>query len=83
MQEYWMIFAALAVVVCTVVKPFRRMLKKLLLILTGPAALAAVNFVGGYVGVPVGVNIWTLLISLTLGLPGVCGLLILRILLNV
>ena len=83
MQEYWLIGGIIAtVIVFAAVKPLRRLLKVSLKILLGPAALAAVNFAGGLIGVGLGINIWTVIVSVVLGLPGVCSLLVLRILLQ-
>ncbi len=50
----------------------------LLFILSGVAAFTVVNIISSYTGVSVPVNLWTVGTSAALGLPGVLGLLLIR-----
>ncbi|MCL2694260.1 MAG: pro-sigmaK processing inhibitor BofA family protein [Oscillospiraceae bacterium] len=50
--------------------------KAVLSMLTGGGSLAAVSFVGGLFGLSIAVNIYTVFIALTLGIPGVVLLLL-------
>ncbi len=48
----------------------------------GICALAAVNIAGAFTGVSLGLNLFSGLVCLVLGIPGVIGLLLLKLLFN-
>lgn len=48
--------------------------------IAGAAAMGVVNLFSGFTGVGLAVNAWSLLTAVLLGLPGVTGLLFLRLL---
>ncbi len=57
-----------------------RFLKTLLLsAASGLSAFAAVNLLSGVTGVGIAVNVWTALVSAFFGIPGVLGLLLIRL----
>lgn len=81
-MEHILFYAAIAVAALIILRiftlPVRWIFKLLLNTLTGFLGLLAVNWLGSYIGVSVGINIVNALIVGTFGLPGLVLLLLLR-----
>lgn len=77
-------YAILAAVVlllaaAIIIKPMRKMLKVALNCAAGVIALLIVSLLGGYIGVLLAVNGYTLATAAVLGLPGIALLLLLKL----
>jgi len=56
-------------------KPLKRVMKVIVNSALGCAALIGLNYIGGWAGIKIGINLYTAVITGTLGVPGV-GLII-------
>lgn len=84
-MSYIMYFAVGIILLFLVVKilawPIKILWKLVVNGVLGAVLLIIVNFLGGYLGFSIGINIWTALIAGFFGVPGVIFLLIFKFLL--
>ncbi len=71
--------AAILFVAVLLIKPLRSLLKVVVNASIGCVALFAFNFIGGFIGMSIGVNIFTALAIGILGIPGFIMLFVLQI----
>ncbi|QGU93783.1 pro-sigmaK processing inhibitor BofA [Clostridium bovifaecis] len=84
-MDYVMYFAVGIILLFLVVKvlawPIKILWKLIVNGVLGVVLLVVVNFLGGYLGFNIGINVWTALIAGFFGVPGVIFLLIFKFLL--
>lgn len=85
MSMYWYIAAGLAILFILIAL-FRsgRFLRCLLFsVVTGNAALLIISYLGAFTGVTLSLNLFTVGTASILGIPGVLGMLVIRLLLSI
>ena len=80
----WVIGGAIAIAVCVALFRSRRPVRGLVGSgAQGICALAAVNIAGAFTGVSLGLNLFTEIACIVLGIPGVITMLVVKLIMNV
>lgn len=80
----WVIGGAIAIAVCVALFRSRRPVRGLVGSgAQGICALAAVNIAGAFTGVSLGLNLFTGIACIVLGIPGVITMLVVKLIMNV
>jgi len=78
MGYYIYVIGGVLLLLLLLLKPIRTFAKKIGVVLSGPALLVGINVIGSFFGGWLGLNVYSLIISLFMGIPGVISLILFK-----